>query len=236
MEETKLRKKVLIIEDEVPIADLLVYSLRKQGFEVKSANDGTTGLELIREFIPDLIVLDIMLPDISGFDICRQVTKEYNIPIIMLTAKADITDKVLGMELGADDYITKPFDIREVIVRIKTILRRIDRISDSIENKKEESILINEDIKILNEERKVLKNGEIVELTPKEYEVLFLLAKNKGKVFSRSELLDKVWGFDYLGDSRTVDIHIQRIRKKLDTHKNLSIIETIFGIGYKLIK
>ena len=236
MEETKLRKKVLIIEDEVPIADLLVYSLLKQGFEVKSANDGTTGLELIRGFIPDLIVLDIMLPDISGFDICRQVTKAYNIPIIMLTAKADITDKVLGMELGADDYITKPFDIREVIVRIKTILRRIDRISDSIENKKEESILINEDIKILNEERKVLKNGEIVELTPKEYEVLFLLAKNKGKVFSRSELLDKVWGFDYLGDSRTVDIHIQRIRKKLDTHKNLSIIETIFGIGYKLIK
>lgn len=236
MEETKLRKKVLIIEDEVPIADLLVYSLLKQGFEVKSANDGTTGLELIREFIPDLIVLDIMLPDISGFDICRQVTKAYNIPIIMLTAKADITDKVLGMELGADDYITKPFDIREVIVRIKTILRRIDRISDSIENKKEESILINEDIKILNEERIVLKNNEVVELTPKEYEVLLLLAKNKGKVFSRSELLDKVWGFDYLGDSRTVDIHIQRIRKKLDTHKNLSIIETIFGIGYKLIK
>lgn len=236
MDEIKARKKILIIEDEAPIADLLVYSLKKEGFLVTSAKDGNTGMELIREFKPDLLILDLMLPDISGFDICRQVTKDYNISIIMLTAKSDITDKILGLELGADDYITKPFDIREAIVRIKTIFRRIERISESMENKDSKSITITEDIKICDEEHKVVKNNEFIELTPKEYALLFLLAQNKGRVFSRSELLDKVWGFDYFGDSRTVDIHIQRIRKKLDTTKNLSIIETVFGTGYKLIK
>ena len=236
MDEIKVRKKILIIEDEAPIADLLVYSLKKEGFLAKSTEDGNTGIKLIREFKPDLLILDLMLPDISGFDICRQVTKEYNISIVMLTAKSDITDKILGLELGADDYITKPFDIREAIVRIKTIFRRIERISESLANEDNKSILITEDITIFNEEHKVVKDNELVELTPKEYGLLFLLAQNKGKVFSRSELLDKVWGFDYFGDSRTVDIHVQRIRKKLDSSKNLSIIETVFGTGYKLIK
>ncbi|MBC8059324.1 MAG: response regulator transcription factor [Clostridiaceae bacterium] len=236
MEEIKKRRKIIIIEDEVPIAELLAYSLKKEGFLAKFALDGNTGMEILREFKPDLIILDLMLPDISGFDICRQVTRDYNIPIIMLTAKSDITDKILGLELGADDYITKPFDIREAIVRIKTIFRRIERISESLENKASESIIITNDIKIFNEEHKVAKNNEFIELTPKEYALLFILAQNKGRVFSRSELLDKVWGFDYFGDSRTVDIHIQRIRKKLDTNKNISIIETVFGTGYKLVK
>lgn len=236
MEITQSRKKVLIIEDEVPIGELLLYSLAREGFSSRHAKDGKQAIELIREFKPDLIILDVMLPDVSGFDICKQVTKEYNIPIIILTAKADITDRILGLELGADDYITKPFDTREVIVRIRTIFRRLERALQVIENKEDKSIIITENIKIINEEHQVLKDDVFIELTPKEYGLLFLLAQNKGKVFSRSELLDKVWGMDYFGDSRTVDIHVQRIRKKLDDGKNLSIIETVFGTGYKLVK
>ncbi len=235
MEQLKDRKKILIIEDEIPIAELLAYSLMKEGFIVRTANEGNKGLKLIKEFEPDLMILDLMLPDISGFEICNQVTLEYNIPIIMITAKSDIRDKVIGLELGADDYITKPFDIREVVIRIKTIFRRIEIVAKSIESENNKCLIISKDIMLLNEEHKVIRQDEFVELTPKEYALLLLLAQNKGKVFSRSDLLDKVWGYDYLGDSRTVDIHIQRLRKKLDTN-NISIIETVFGIGYKLVK
>lgn len=231
-----IRKNILIIEDEEPIADLIAYSLKKEGFLTNISNDGTRGLKRLNEERIDLIILDLMLPDISGFDICRIVTREYNIPIIMLTAKSDITDKISGLELGADDYICKPFDIRELITRIKTIFRRIDLVSQSLEKKNEKIIEISRNIEILVDEHKVLKNKEFVELTPKEYSLLLLMAQNKNKVFSRSELLDKVWGFEYLGDSRTVDIHIQRLRKKLDENKAVSIIETIFGVGYKLLK
>lgn len=228
-------KKILIIEDEVSISDLLSYSIRKEGFITKVAPNGEQGLKLIAEFKPHLILLDLMLPDMSGFEICKRVTNEYIIPIIMITAKSDTVDKILGMELGADDYITKPFDIREVIVRIKAIFRRIELISESTEMNEFEVVRLGNGIELFKDKREVLKNGSRVELTNKEYDLLLFLAENKGKVYSRADLLDKVWGFEFVGDTRTVDIHVQRLRKKLDESKGISLIETVFRIGYKFI-
>jgi len=228
-------KKILIIEDEQSISDLLSYSIRKEGFCAQAAANGEQGLQMISEFKPDLILLDLMLPDMSGFEICKKVTKEHTIPVIMLTAKSDTFDKILGMELGADDYITKPFDLREVLVRIKAIFRRIELISEAKQAKKFDSLQLEHGIEIIKEKREVLKDGARVDLTNKEYDLFIFLADNKGRVFSRAELLDKVWGFDFIGDTRTVDIHVQRLRKKLDQRKDTSIIETVFGIGYKLI-
>jgi DNA-binding response OmpR family regulator len=229
------QKKVLIIEDEVYIADLLSYSLSKEGFITKVTLNGQEGLEAVQDFKPDLFILDLMLPDISGFEICKKISKEYSLPIVIITAKADTIDKILGIELGADDYITKPFDIREVIVRIKAIFRRIELVSESSEIENFETVKVGACIEIYKAKREVLKNNHRVELTNKEYDLLLFLSENKGRVFSRSELLDKVWGFEFVGDTRTVDIHIQRLRKKLDEYKGMSIIETVFGIGYKLI-
>lgn len=228
-------KKILIIEDEVSISDLLSYSLRKEGFITQVAPNGEQGLKLIAEFNPHLILLDLMLPDMSGFEVCKRVTNEYIIPIIMITAKSDTVDKILGMELGADDYITKPFDIREVIVRIKAIFRRIELISESTEMNEFEIIRPGNGIELFKDKREVFKNGSRIELTNKEYDLLLFLAENKGKVYSRADLLDKVWGFEFVGDTRTVDIHVQRLRKKLDGSKRISLIETVFGIGYKFI-
>lgn len=228
-------KKILIIEDEESISDLLSYSLKKEGFITKVAGNGEEGLNLFKEFNPDMIILDLMLPDFSGFEICKMITKDYIIPIIMITAKSDTLDKILGMELGADDYITKPFDIREVITRIKAVFRRIELISESVETNEFESIQLGRDLEIFKEKREVYKNRERVELTNKEYQLLLFLAENKGRVFSRADLLDKVWGFEHAGDTRTVDIHVQRLRKKLDDPKSTSLIETVFGIGYKIL-
>ncbi|MEK5023482.1 response regulator transcription factor [Paenibacillus sp. FSL M7-1046] len=229
------QKTILLIEDEDPIRDLLAYSLRKEGFVIKGAATGTQGLEILKHFKPDLLLLDLMLPDMSGFDICKQVSLDSAIPVIMITAKSDTIDKVLGMELGADDYITKPFDIREVIARIRAIFRRIDLIGDSLENQTSEVINVGSEVQIHKGKREVLKSGMKVGLTNKEYDLLLFFAEHKGRVFSRSDLLDKVWDFDFAGDTRTVDIHVQRIRKKLDAENSLSMIETIFGIGYKLV-
>ncbi|ASA20752.1 response regulator transcription factor [Paenibacillus donghaensis] len=229
------QKTILLIEDEDPIRDLLAYSLRKEGFVTREAATGTQGLEILKHFKPDLLLLDLMLPDMSGFDICKQVSLNSAIPVIMITAKSDTLDKVLGMELGADDYITKPFDIREVIARIRAIFRRIELIGDSLENNTSEVIRLEAEIQIHKGKREVLKGGMKLGLTNKEYDLLLFFAEHKGRVFSRSDLLDKVWDFDFAGDTRTVDIHVQRIRKKLDEEHSLSMIETIFGIGYKLV-
>ncbi|WP_042375101.1 response regulator transcription factor [Neobacillus jeddahensis] len=229
------QKKILIIEDEEPISELLSYSIKKEGFLTKIASTGEQGIQLISEFTPHLILLDLMLPDMSGFDICRKVTRDDSVPIIMITAKSDTLDKILGMELGADDYITKPFDIREVIVRIKAIFRRIELTSELIETNGFDVLQPGNGIELYKEKREVFKDGSMVELTNKEYDLLLFLAENKGRVFSRADLLDKVWGFDFIGDTRTVDIHVQRLRKKLDKSKRPSIIETVFGVGYKLV-
>jgi DNA-binding response OmpR family regulator len=230
------KRKILIIEDEEAITDILSYSLSKESYITFVAHEGNEGIEKVKIHKPDMILLDLMLPDISGFEVCRKLSKEYNIPIIIITAISDTMDRILGIELGADDYITKPFEIREVSARIKAIFRRIELTEDIVENNPLSVIKLPKNIEINTDERNVFKNNVAVELTNKEYDLLLFLAENKGKVFTRSILLDKVWGFDFVVDTRTVDIHVQRIRKKLDENKNTSLIETVFGVGYKISK
>ena len=174
-----------------------------------------------------------MLPDISGYDVCRDISRNKNIPIIMLTARNDIVDKIRGLEIGADDYITKPFDIREVIARINVCLRRMESLK-VLESNNDDIIEISTNIKINKKSREVSKSGEIIKLKPKEYDLLIAFAENKNVVFSREKLLEKVWGYDFEGGTRTVDVHVQRLRKKLDTEGEKTIIETVFGIGYKM--
>ncbi|RRJ67145.1 DNA-binding response regulator [Paenibacillus oralis] len=229
------KTKILIIEDEAAIADILEYGLNEEGYHTKIAYTGIDGLKVLADFEPDLLILDWMLPDLSGLDICKKVTSSYNIPILMITAKSDITDKVLGLEFGADDYITKPFDMREVGARIRTILRRVDQ-AGRIREEAEEAggpILRFKDIEIVTCERVVRKGDKKIELTPKEYDLLLKLYSHRGKIFTRSELLDEVWGYFYSGDTRTVDTHVQRLRKKLDIG---DLITTVFSIGYKFNK
>ncbi|SEF72278.1 response regulator transcription factor [Paenibacillus sp. UNC499MF] len=229
MEKTRL----LIIEDEAAIADLLAYGLNREGFETFTALSAAEGLLKIGQVRPDLLLLDWMLPDLSGLEVCRQVTASYNIPIIMITAKSDITDKIQGLEYGADDYITKPFDLREVAVRIRTVLRRVSQANVPAEKPAAGSVIRFRGIEIVEHERIVKIGGEAVDLTPKEFDLLLTLYKYRGKIFTRTELLDFVWGYDYTGDTRTVDIHIQRLRKKLGAG---DLIVTVFGVGYKFEK
>ena len=227
METEQIR--ILVIEDEKPIADILEYGFRKEQFQVRSAYTGADGLKAADDFGPHLVVLDWMLPDLSGVDVCKMLTEQYNIPIIMLTARGSIDDKVYGLESGADDYITKPFDLREVIVRVKTILRRFGK---SVSGQSEEQELYVKDAVISEKERTVCRRGEYVELTPKEFDLLVWLGKNPRQVFTRTHLLDDIWGYDFMGDTRTVDIHIQRLRKKLCLGES---IVTVFGVGYKYV-
>lgn len=228
-------KKILIIEDEENISYILSHYLNNEGFKTKVANSGNQGLQFVREFHPDLILLDLMLPDIEGFEVCKRISVDYIIPIIMITAKSDDVDKILGMELGADDYITKPFNIREVIVRIKTIFRRIELISGSFAGNEQKVIRLGKEIEIYKDGHEILKSGKRIEFTNKEYDLMIYLAEHQGRVITREELLNKVWGYEFMGDCRTVDIHVRRVRKKLEEDKNSSIIETIFGVGYKLV-
>lgn len=223
-----MNETILIIEDEESICDILSYSLRNVGYKVHCAFTRQDGLRLFERCEPDLILLDLMLPDANGFDICKQLVNMSNVPILMLTARDDIVDKVLGLELGADDYMTKPFDIREVIARIKTALRR--RVAPLAT-----TILIHDYIRIEPASHTVFKDGEPVALKPKEYELLLLFARNKNQVFTREAALDAVWDMDYDGELRTIDVHVQRLRKKLDKPTRPSIIETVFGVGYKMI-
>jgi len=225
--------KILIIEDESAIADLLAYGLQKEGFQTRIAHNGKDGLKEIADYKPDLLLLDWMLPDQSGLDICKQIMGKYLLPIIMITAKSDISDKVIGMELGADDYITKPFDMREVIVRIRTLLRRINPAGTAVPEETVPVTIKFKTIEINVLERMVKKDNELIELTPKEFDLLLTLTSSRGRVFTRSNLLDLVWGYNYFGDTRTVDIHIQRLRKKLDAN---DIITTVFRVGYKFEK
>ncbi|ALA40548.1 XRE family transcriptional regulator [Paenibacillus peoriae] len=227
------KAKILIIEDDAPIADLLSYGLSMEGFQTRTATSGAAGMHELQLFQPDLLLLDWMLPDQSGLDICKKVTIDYNIPICMITAKSDITDKILGLEFGADDYITKPFDLREVVARIRTILRRVEQASSPDREEAAKAVIRFENIEVIEEERLVQKEGRPVELTPKEFDLLMMLVKHPGRNFTRSELLDLVWGYHFAGDTRTVDTHIQRLRKKLDA---TGYITTVFGIGYKFKK
>ena len=225
-------KQILIIEDDDHIIELLKFNVENNGYGVSVAMDGHEGLDKAINELPDLILLDLMLPGIDGIDICKKLkskdrTKE--IPIIMLTAKGHETDKILGLEIGADDYMTKPFSVRELMTRIKVVFRRY-----STEVKKVEvSKIVIGNLEIDNEKHEVTIDGAVIKLTLKEYQLLEYLAENRGKVLSRNALLDRVWGYDYFGETRTVDVHIRHLRKKIND-ENAEIIETIRGVGYKV--
>lgn len=222
--------KILVVEDEFSINDILTTALKNEGYNVKSAFSSKEAREIMQQFMPDLVLLDINLPDENGFELCKFLNISFKLPIIMLTARNDVIDKVLGLELGADDYITKPFNIKEVMTRVKVALRRVQKYSIRKENVS--FVKLNEDVSINLESRKVMKNDEDIRLKPKEYDLLVFLLHNKNRVFSREELLDKVWGFDYEGEARTVDVHIRRLRAKLELESGQTFIETIFGVGY----
>lgn len=225
-------QEILIIEDEKDIVSAIEYNLLKEGFKVFKAFDGESGLSLIKEKLPNLVILDIMLPNVSGFDLCKILKnnpKTQNIPIIMLTARVDETDRVVGLELGADDYIIKPFSMRELIVRIKNILKRYN--NNKKEEKTDKNILKFHNLEINHDKHLVLVLGHNVFLTAKEFALLEYLAENKGKVFSREKLLDHIWGIDVAVETRTVDVHIRHLREKLK--KAGEYIHTLRGVGYK---
>lgn len=224
-----MANKILIIEDDKSINDILFYALKSEGYNSYSTFTLNEAKEYLNISLPDLILLDLNLPDGSGFDLCKDISSKCSIPIIILTAKNDVVDKVLGLELGADDYITKPFHIKEVLSRIKAVFRRIEKSSSESNTL---FININKDIMINFKNRTVLKNDKVIQLKPKEYELLEFFVQNRNKVFSREQLIDNVWEFSYDGDIRTVDIHIRRLRSKLDTPNEASIIETVFSVGY----
>ncbi|MCH5583502.1 response regulator transcription factor [Shimazuella sp. AN120528] len=224
-----MENKVLVADDEKSMRDILSYALRREGYVVELAQDGEEALQKMKQFQPQVAILDVMMPKMSGYDICRKIESEQHIGVILLTAKNDIVDKVLGMELGADDYITKPFDIREVLVRVKSLFRRLAK-HQKPANESEEYTL--HDLLINQRGRKVVVNGASIPLTLKEFDLLFLLISHLERVFTREELLNLVWGMEYLGGTRTVDIHIRRLRQKLGSPYD-HLLKTVHGVGYK---
>lgn len=222
---------ILVVDDEEPIQELLKFNLEKEGYQVLIAGDGPEALEVLEKKQPDLVVLDIMLPGMSGLEVCseiRRIPKFADLPVIMLTARGEEIDKVLGLEIGADDYITKPFSPRELIARIRARLRRI-------KPTEEENYILWQDLRIDLDRFQVFVRGELIELTPKEFELLRVLASHPGKVFSREELLERIWGYEYMGDTRTVDVHIRHLRQKIERDpSNPEYLETMRGIGYRL--
>ena len=231
-----MERKILVIDDEKPIADILEFNLKKEGFDVYCAYDGNDGLEKVEEIQPDLILLDIMLPGRDGMEVCREVRKKYDIPIIMLTAKDSEIDKVLGLELGADDYVTKPFSTRELLARVKANLRRQQSVANQLAEGEEETKEIAVGSLVIHPEAySVSKRGDNIELTHREFELLHYLARHIGQVMTREHLLQTVWGYDYYGDVRTVDVTIRRLREKIeDNPSHPSWIVTRRGVGYYL--
>lgn len=224
-------KLILIVDDEKPIVDILKFNLKKEGFETIEAYDGQTGLELALTKNPDLILLDVMLPEMDGFSVCREVRAKSQVPIILLTAREEEVDKVLGLELGADDYITKPYSVRELLARIKANLRRT--VKKAIEPADENEILVYSRLVIDLERFSVTKEDKPVELTIREFELLKFLASQPDKIFSREKLLEKVWGYEYYGDVRTVDVTVRRLREKIeDNPGEPDFVMTKRGLGY----
>jgi two-component system alkaline phosphatase synthesis response regulator PhoP len=227
-------KKILVIEDEENIFELIKFNLEAQGFEVYGVHDGLQALPKILELQPSLIILDLMLPGKDGISICREIRENSAVsyvPIVMLTAKSEEFDKVLGLEIGADDYITKPFSIKELSARVKAVLRR----TDLLLSKDEENIKVG-DLVIEPKAFEVFKNGQKIALTLKEYELLVFMAKHRGQVLTRDQLLDQIWGFDYYGETRTVDVHIRYLRKKIEDDSDKHYIETVRGVGYRFVE
>ena len=223
-----MSKKALVVEDDINIAELLRLYLEKDGFEVYLAQDGGDGIRQAREVEPDLVLLDIMLPVIDGWTVCKEIRKSSQVPIIMLTAKGETFDKISGLEMGADDYVTKPFEVKELMARIHAVLRRTDTEVKPAEKKLEfDKLIINLD------SYELIVDGKRVDTPPKEMELLYHLASTPSRVYTRNQLLDEVWGFDYFGDSRTVDVHIKRLREKLEGVSDKWSLKTVWGVGYK---
>ena len=223
--------KILVVDDDLNICELLKLYLENEGYTAFVANDGQAAVDTFAAKNPDLVLLDIMLPKMDGWQVCREIRKTSSVPIIMLTAKGETFDKVLGLELGADDYVTKPFDAKEVMARIKAVLRRSKGESGTAAQEKKTVSYDKLEINIENYEMKV--NGVVVDTPPKELELIYHFASNPNRVYTRDQLLDEVWGFDYYGDSRTVDVHVKRLREKLEGVSDKWSLKTVWGVGYK---
>ena len=222
-----MKAKILVVDDDYNISELIRLYLEKELYEVRSVYHGKEAMEVFYSWTPDLVLLDIMLPEVDGWEVCKQIRKVSRIPIIMLTARGETFDKVLGLELGADDYIVKPFDPKELTARVKAVLRRTMS-TDAI---REEVVYPN--LMINKSDYSIVYQGKKLEIPPKELELLYFIASNPNQVFTRDQLLEKVWGYDYLGDSRTVDVHIKRLREKFSDQQSRWDIKTVWGVGYK---
>ena len=225
------KQKILIVDDDNNIAELISLYLTKECYETRIVNDGESVMPAMNTFQPNLILLDLMLPGIDGYQVCREVRAKYSTPIIMLSAKGEIFDKVLGLELGADDYMEKPFDSKELVARVKAVLRRYKPVNIPTENPNDKCVEY-PDLSINLTNYSVVYMGKNVDMPPKELELLYFLASTPNHVFTREQLLDQIWGYEYMGDTRTVDVHIKRLREKIKDHQNWKI-STIWGIGYK---
>ena len=225
-----LDTKILVIDNDTAICENIKNYFEKEGYEVKTVNDGILGVDSFKLYNPDIVLLDIILPKKDGWQVCREIREVSNQPIIMISSKSDTFDKVLGLELGADDYVVKPFDIKELSARVKAVLRR-SRSSSISKNDNEVIKFDNIEISLQKYELKLM--GKPIDIPPKELELLYFLAYNRNRVFTRDQLLDKVWGFDYLGDSRTVDVHVKRLREKLEGISDKWVLKTVWGVGYK---
>lgn len=228
------KQKILIVDDDVNIAELISLYLKKECFDTLIVHDGEAAIQQFSSYQPNLVLLDLMLPGIDGYEVCREIRKSSSVPIIMLSAKGEIFDKVLGLELGADDYVIKPFDSKELVARVRAVLRRFQPAAKEEEDavKPSGDYVSYPDLMINISNYSVQYNGEIIEMPPKELELLYFLASNPNQVFTREQLLDHIWGYEYFGDTRTVDVHIKRLREKIKDHSQWSL-STVWGIGYK---
>ena len=235
-----MAEKILVVEDEPSLQETLIYNLEKQGYQVEAAGDGRAAIEAARRLVPDLIVLDIMLPEMDGFEVCKILRKEMTVPILMLTARDDEIDRVVGLEVGADDYLTKPFSMRELMARVKAQLRRTGMLRDEMVRLKtgqpdnEQDVLTFNNLKINLTRQEVLLDGQVLALKPQEYGLLLFFAQHKGQMLSREFILERLWGWDYTGDSRTVDVHVRWLRQKIEADSaNPTRIVTVRGGGYR---
>lgn len=226
------KQKILIVDDDENIANLISLYLTKECYETRIEHDGQSALDAFKEYAPNLILLDIMLPGLDGYEVCREIRRESKVPIIMLSAKTEVFDKVLGLELGADDYIIKPFDSKELVARVKAVLRRYTEAPAPVEKKPDEKRVEYRDLIINLSNYEVIYKGKPVEMTPREIELLYFLASSPNQVFTREQLLDHIWGYEYAGDTRTVDVHIKRIREKIADTDQWSI-GTVWSVGYR---
>ncbi|MCR5093095.1 MAG: response regulator transcription factor [Lachnospiraceae bacterium] len=225
------KQKILIVDDDANIAELIALYLEKECFETRIVGDGESAVPAVRSFMPDLVLLDIMLPGMDGYQVCREIRSKDSVPVIMLSAKGEVFDKVLGLELGADDYMEKPFDSKELVARVKAVLRRYQTVPEK-KNEEAERRVAYPGLEINMTNYAVLRDGVQIDMPPKEMELLYFLASSPNHVFSREQLLDQIWGYEYAGDTRTVDVHIKRLREKLGDHEGWRLA-TIWGVGYK---